>query len=119
MASLEDQRNQLRLLLTRLQDVGLQDNAHQSNFCTIDTDYLRYIGLTGMKPHLKEVQAILTITTPKQSNDLCRFPGILQHYQDHWARHDHVLAPLTTLIGECGCTKITTSQVNKQVYLVL
>ena len=32
---------------------------------------------------------------------------MVQYYRDLWARHSKVLAPLTSLVGECGITKVT------------
>ncbi len=39
-ASLDDHLKHLRLVLTRLQEVGLQVNAPKSNFCAIEMEYL-------------------------------------------------------------------------------
>ena len=42
-ASLDDHLDHLRLVLTRLQELGLKVNAPKSKFCTQDTEYLGYI----------------------------------------------------------------------------
>jgi hypothetical protein len=39
----------------------------------------------------------------------------LQYYRDLWARRSNMLAPLTSLIGECGQTKVTKSKGTKKV----
>ncbi len=74
-------------------------NAHE-------IEYLGYI-LTrdGIKPQPKKVQAILTLNPPNNIKELRHFLGIVQYYQDMWARRSEMLAPLTDLVGECGETK--------------
>ncbi len=42
-ASLNDHLDRLKMVLTRLWDVGLQVNAHQLSFCVIEMKYLGYI----------------------------------------------------------------------------
>ncbi len=106
---------QLKMVLTRLRDVGLRINAQKSFFCAIETEYLGYIlTRTGIKPQPKKVQAILAITPPKQVKDLRKFLGMVQYYQDLWARCSEMLAPLTSLGGECGHTKVTKANKTKK-----
>jgi hypothetical protein len=40
--------------------------------------------------------------------------GMVQYYRDLWARHSNMLAPLTSLVGECGHTKITKANKPKK-----
>jgi hypothetical protein len=114
-ASLEDHLGKLRMVLTRLRDAGLRVNVRKSSFCAIEMEYLGYI-LTrdGIKPQQKKVQAILAITPPKQVKDLRSFLGMIQYYRDLWARRSEMLAPLTSLVGECGHTKITKAKKTKK-----
>ena len=80
-ASLEDHLDKLKMVLTRLRDVGLRIKARKSFFCAIETEYLGYIlTRTGIKPQPKKVQAILAITPPKQVKDLRKFLGMVQYY---------------------------------------
>jgi hypothetical protein len=71
-------------------------------------EYLGYI-LTrdGNKPQPNKVQAMLALTPPRNVKELHRFLGMVQYYRDLWARHSDMLAPLTSLVGECGQTKLT------------
>jgi hypothetical protein len=39
---------------------------------------------------------------------------MVQYYQDMWARHSEMLAPLTDLVGECGVTKTTRMNMTKK-----
>ena len=113
--SLEDHLEKLRLVLTRLQDAGLKVNAEKSNFCAHETEYLGYI-LTrdGIKPQTNKVQAILALKPPTSVKELRTFLGMIQYYRDLWARRSDMLAPLTTLVGECGHTKVTKAKGTKK-----
>ncbi len=85
-----------------LDHLSLKINASKLNFCAAETEYPRYIlTRTGIKPQPKKVQVILTFTMPKQVKDLRSFLGMVQYYQDLWARCSEMLAPLTSLVGEC------------------
>ena len=68
----------------------------------------------GIKPQQKKVQAILAIQPPTNVKDLRKFLGMAQYYRDHWARCSKVLAPLTSLVGECGHTKVTRANKMKK-----
>ena len=106
--TLDDHLAKLELVLSRLQDANLKVNARKSNFCATETEYLGYIlSRDGIKPQPKKVQSILALTPPKNVKDLRRFLGMVQYYRDLWARRSEMLAPLTSLVGECGHTKTT------------
>ena len=104
------------MVLTRLQDAGLKINADKSNFCTLETEYLGYI-LTrdGIKPQPNKVQAMLALAPPRNVKELRRFLGMVQYYRELWARRSEMLAPLTSLVGECGQTKATKAKGTKKV----
>jgi hypothetical protein len=40
---------------------------------------------------------------------------MVQYYRDHWARRSKMLAPLTSLVGECGQTKVKRAKWTKKV----
>jgi hypothetical protein len=61
------------------------------------------------------VQAILTIKPPTGVKHLRHFLGMVQYYCDLWARRSDMLAPLTSLAGECGQTKTTKTKRTKKV----
>eukprot|EP00804_Cyclotella_cryptica_P018673 CCRYP_007176-RA/>CCRYP_007176-RA protein AED:0.23 eAED:0.26 QI:0/-1/0/1/-1/1/1/0/298 len=104
--TLEDHLAKLELVLSRLQDTNLKVNARKSNLCAIETEYLGYIlSRDGIKPQPKKVQSILALTPPKNVKNLSRFLGMVQYYRDLWAQCSEMLAPLTSLVGECGHTK--------------
>ena len=95
--------------------MSLKDIAPKLKFCVEETDYLGYIlTRTGIKRQPNKVQVILEISMPKSVKDLRRFLGMVQYYWDVWARRSEMLAPLTSLVGECGHTKITKAKKTKK-----
>jgi hypothetical protein len=114
--SLEDHLDKLEVVLRRFGDAGLKVNAAKSTFCALDIEYLGYV-LTrdGIKPQSNKVQAILAIKPPTGVRQLWHFLGMVQYYRDLWARQNKMLAPLTSLVGECGQTKTTKSKETKKV----
>jgi hypothetical protein len=115
-SSLEDHLEKLEEVLRRLCDAGLKVNAEKLTFCTLEIEYLRYI-LTrdGIEPQSNKVQAILAIQPPTNVKQLRHFLGMVQYYHDLWARQSTILAPLTSLVGECGQTKVTKVKGTKNV----
>ncbi len=94
--------------------MGLKANPPKSKFCAEETEYLGYIlTRTGIKPQPKKVQVILTISMLKTFKALRSFLGMVQYYRDLWARRSEMLAPLTSLVGECGHTKVTKANKTK------
>jgi hypothetical protein len=109
---LDEHLQKIETVLTRLHDAGLKVNVAKSSFCAHEIEYLGCI-LTreGIKPQPKKVQAILVLNPPNNVKELRHFLGMVQCYQDMWARRSEILAPLTDLVGECGETK--TNRMNK------
>jgi hypothetical protein len=114
--SLEDHLEKLEEVFRQLRDAGLKVNATKSTFCTLEIKYLGYV-LTrdGIKPQSNKMQAILVIKPPTGVRQLRRFLGMVQYYRDLWARRSKMLAPLTSLVGECGQTKTTKAKGTKKV----
>ncbi len=106
--SIEDHLEKLEEVLRWLHDAGLKVNAAKLTFCTLEIEYLGYV-LTrdGIKPQINKVQALLVIKPPTGVKQLRHFLGMVQYYRDLWARWSDMLAPLASLVGECGQTKTT------------
>jgi hypothetical protein len=68
----------------------------------------------GVKPQQKKVQAILALNPPNNVEELQQFLGMVQYYQDMWAKRSEMLAPLTDLVGVCGETKTTRKNKTKK-----
>jgi hypothetical protein len=60
------------------------------------------------------VQAILAIQPPTNVKELKHFLGMVQYYRDLQARRSEMIAPLTSLVGECGQTKVTRAKGTKK-----
>jgi hypothetical protein len=114
--SLEDHLEKLEVVLRQLCNAGLKVNAAKSTFCALEIEYLGYL-LTrdGIKPQSNKVQAILAIKLPTGVKQLRHFLGMVQYYRYLWARWSKMLAPLTSLVGECGQTKSTIVKGTKKV----
>jgi hypothetical protein len=114
--SLEHHLEKLEEVLRQLWDAGLKVNAATLIFCALEIEYLGYV-LTrdGIKPQNNKVQAILMIKPPTGVKPLRHFLGMVQYYCDLWARRRDMLAPLTSLVGECGQTKTTKAKGSKKI----
>ncbi len=114
--SLEDHQEKLDEVVRQLCDTGLKVNAAKSTFCALEIEYLGYV-LTrdGIKPQSNKVQAILVIEPPTGVKQLRHFLGMVQYYHDLWERRSNMLAPLISLVGECGQTKTTKAKGTKKV----
>jgi hypothetical protein len=114
--SLEDHLKKLEEVLRHLCDAGLKVNAEKSTFCALEIEYMGYV-LTrdGIEPQSNKVQAMLAIQLPTGVKQLQHFQGMVQYYRDLWARWSKICAPLTSLVGECGQTKVTRAKGTKKV----
>ena len=112
--SLEDHLEKLEEALRQLCNAGLKVNTAKSTFCALEIEYLGYV-LTRdvIKPQSNKVLAILTIKLPTGVRQLRHFLGMVQYYRDLWARRSKMVAPLTSLVGECGQTKVTRAKGTK------
>ncbi len=61
------------------------------------------------------MKAILAIKPPTGVKQLRHFLGMVKCYSDLWARRSNMLAPLTSLVGECGQNKTTKDKGTKKV----
>eukprot|EP00804_Cyclotella_cryptica_P023131 CCRYP_000340-RA/>CCRYP_000340-RA protein AED:0.47 eAED:0.73 QI:0/0/0/1/0/0.5/2/0/129 len=99
------------IISTNCTHLSLQD---QISLLELLTEFEElFDGTLGVKPRQKKVHAILGISLLKNVKDLRRFLGMFQYYRDLWARLSEVLAPLTSLVGECGHTKVTRANKKK------
>jgi hypothetical protein len=114
--SLKDYLEKLEEVLRQLHDAGLKVKAAKLTFCALEIEYLGYV-LTrdGIKPQSNKVQAILAMKPHTGVRQLRHFLGMVQCYRDLWARWSKMLAPLTSLVGGCGQTKISKAKGTKKV----
>jgi hypothetical protein len=114
--SLEEHLEKLEEVLMQLCNTGIKVNSAKSTFCALEIEYLDYV-LTkdGIKPQSNKVLAILAFKPPTGVKQLRHFLGMVQYYRDLWARRSNMLAPLTSLVGECSQTKTTKAKGTKKV----
>ncbi|KAL3801987.1 LOW QUALITY PROTEIN: hypothetical protein HJC23_010331, partial [Cyclotella cryptica] len=72
-----------------------------------------YPNLNGHKATTKQSASDTRNFTAKTSQRPT-FLGMVQYYRDLWARCSKMLAPLTSLVGECGHTKVTKAKKTKK-----
>ncbi len=113
--SLEDHLEKLDKVIRQLCIAGLKVNAEKLTFCALEIEYLGYIlRRDGIKPQSNKVQAILAIQVPKTVNQLRHILSMVQYYRDLWVRQSDMLAPLTSLVEECGQSKLTKAKKPKR-----
>jgi hypothetical protein len=64
------------------------------------------------------VQAIFAIQPPRGVKQLRHFLGklgMVKYYHNLWERWSNMLVPLTSLVGECGETKVTKAKGTKKL----
>ena len=104
--SFENHLDKLETLLFRLESSGLKVNVQKSVFCTDQIEYLGfYITRDEIKPIDKKVCAILDLETLKNLKDVRRVLSMVQYYRDLWEKQNHILAPLSDLVGELSPKK--------------
>ncbi len=54
------------------------------------------------------------LNPPNNIKELRHFLVMVQYYRDMWARCSEMLAPLTDLVGDCGETKTTKTNMTKK-----
>jgi len=98
---LDEHLTQLEQALTRLSEAGLKINATKSSFCQTELEYLGYwITQHRIRPVAKKVEAIQKLKVPTCVQQLRRFIGMINYYQDIWPQRSHLLAPLTALTSK-------------------
>ena len=88
----------LELIIQKLKYNGLKCIIKRSFFGQTDMECLGFwVTWNGIQPINKKVEAIVNMTPPKNTKQVCAFIGVLNYYRDMWVRLSHLPHPLTTL----------------------
>jgi hypothetical protein len=93
--------------------VTLDSKSMQLSHCSVHMKLnilVIYLPEMGLNPNQKSA-GNTRAKPPNNFKKLRHFLGMVQYYQDMWARCSEMLAPLTDLVGECKETK--TTRMNK------
>ena len=91
--------DQLRSLLSRLQDAQLTVNLGKSEFCHARVVFLGYVvGQGQVAPVVAKVEAIHQYPVPKDKRDIMRFLGMAGYYRKFCHNFATIAAPLTELL---------------------
>ena len=97
--SVEQHRRDVRTLLQRLQDEGRSINVEKCEFDVEKTRYLGHIMSTsGIRPHPREVQALLDWPVPKTTKEVHQFHGLGSYYRGYREWFARIAMPLTELL---------------------
>jgi transposase InsO family protein len=88
----------LQRVMVRLRDNGLVLRPEKCTFFAEDIEYLGHrINKEGLRPSLKNVEAILKLPTPTDKQQLTAFLGMAQYYSSHIPDMSTLCAPLNDL----------------------
>ena len=61
-------------------------------------EYLRFwLTNDGVKPTNEKVEAITNMKPYTSQKEVCQLIGVVNYYRNLWAKHPHMLAPLTRI----------------------
>ena len=107
--TLSEHLHHLRLILTKLRDVGLKLNPGKCCFIRKEVEYLGHvITPCGLKPNGKLIAAVREFVPPKNVQELRRFLGLSSYYQrfvPNFAKIAHPLHQLTCKGADFRWTK--------------
>jgi len=94
----EEHLAQVRAVITRLRDAGLQIDIDKSEFHVRETRYLGLIvGVDGVKMDPAKVEAIEKWEQPQTIKDVQSFLGFANYYRQFIQKYSKVAAPLTDM----------------------
>ena len=97
----ESHLEQVKTVLIRLLEAGMQVNPLKSFWFQKEVEYLGYvITREGIKPQAKKVEKMMAMAAPKNKTELRGFVGMINYYRDLWPGRAHMLAPLTNMCGK-------------------
>ena len=108
-STLSEHLHHLRLILTKLRDVGLKLNPSKCCFIRKEVEYLGHVIMPhGLKPNDKLIAAVKEFVPPKNIQELRRFLGLSSYYRrfvPNFAKIAHPLHQLTCKGADFRWTK--------------
>ena len=97
----EEHMKDVREVLERLVDKGLQINPDKSAWAMFQVEYLGYLlNRVGVEPQPMKIQGILDMDTPENQRHVREFIGMVNFYKNMWPKRSAILTPLTNLTGK-------------------
>ena len=96
--SFQEHLRDLRAVLTRIREYGMQINLNKSKIAAKEAEYLGFkLTQHGIQPLPDKVKALCNMAVPTNRKELRRFIGMVNYYRDMWPQRAHNLAPLTAM----------------------
>ena len=116
----EDHLLQLREVLKRLAEAGLQIKMGKCQFGMTSCDYLGHrIGHSKLQPNEAKVSAIQDFKIPKRKKDLRAILGLAGYYGCFVPHYADIAAPLTDLTGKLHPDKLQWEEQHQAAFSVL
>lgn len=97
-ASIQEHDRNLERVLSKLKENGLSLNDKKCHLRKTQVDYLGHsVSAAGLKPNGEKVQAILSIKTPVNINEVRTFLGMASYYRKFIQKFSEMAEPLTQL----------------------
>lgn len=88
----------LQEVLRRLAKNGLKVHAEKSKFCCFETEFLGFVlGREGIRPQQKKIEAILSLSEPKNVKQVRSILGFINYYKQFVPHRSDLLAPISAL----------------------
>ena len=86
----QDHIDKVRIVLQKLNDMGLQVHPEKSKFGTGEVKYLGYyMTQEGIKPHPKKIEAILNVAKLTTLKELRGFVGLVNFFRETCGSNGH------------------------------
>ena len=97
--SFEEHLRWLKIVMSRLAEVGLKINEEKSEFCCSEVHYLGYVlNSEGLKTDMTKVTPILEFPAPTKPKQVRRFLGMVGWYSKFIQDFARLKVPITTLL---------------------
>ena len=97
----EIQMKDVKEVLERLVDKGLQINPDKSSWAKDQVEYLGFLlKWDEVEPQPMKIQGILYMDTPETQRHVREFIRMVKFYKNIWQKRSGILTPLTNLTGE-------------------